>query len=119
MCCSNKAAIKKQQMKTRKEDIRTTRKKAKAMGLQNIQFSTWGYHWERFIHLTPTFYQEFLDGDDKKRCDWAKKYCLLITDGYAESEIFALKIDGIQLLPFANNVWIDGSKRISKSEEVA
>ena len=114
-----KLQLKNNKMKTRKEDIRTTRKKAKSIGLQNIQFSTWGYHHEVFTSLTPIVYQEFLEGDDKTRCDWAKKYCLQITEGYEESEIFALKIDGIELLPFANKVWIDGSKRISKPKEVA
>ena len=106
-------------MNTRKKDIRTTRKEMKAMGFQNIQFSTWGQHLERFTHFIPAVYQEFLEGDEKTRCDWAKKFCYQITDGYEESELLALKIDGIELLPFANKVWVDGSKRISKPKEVA
>ena len=96
-------------MKQRKEDIRTTRKKAKAIGFQNIQFSTWGEHHERFTHFIPTVYQEFLEGDDKTRCDWAKKFCVDITDGFEEEEIVALEIDGVKLLKWAEQKWIDGS----------
>ncbi|MDA7820473.1 hypothetical protein N9A30_05605 [Flavobacteriaceae bacterium] len=87
-------------MNTRKKDIRTTRKEFKAMGFQNIQFKTWGHHHERFSFFIPELYKEFLEGDDKTRCDWAKKFCLQITDGFEEEEILSLKIDGIELIGF-------------------
>lgn len=96
------------EMKTRKQDIRTTRKEMKAMGFQNIKFKTWGHSHERFSFFNPELYKEFLEGDDKTRCDWAKKFCLQITDGFEEEEILSLEIDGIELIGF-NHKWIDGS----------
>ena len=94
--------------KERKKDIRTTRKEMKAMGFQNIQFKTWGHYHERFSFFNPELYKEFLEGDDKTRCDWAKKFCFQITDGFEEEEILSLEIDGIELIGF-NQKWIDGS----------
>jgi hypothetical protein len=117
LSCSNEATIKTIDMNntvTRKKDIRTTRKEMKAMGFQNIKFNTWGQSHERFSFFNPELYQEFLEGDDKTKCDWAKKFCIQITDGYKENEILSLEIDGIELLEWADRNWIDGSEQTFK-----
>lgn len=95
---------------TRKKDIRTTRKEMNAMGFQNIKFKTWGHSHESFSFFIPELYNEFLEGDDKTKCNWAKKYCFQITDGFEEEEILSLEIDGIKLIGWADQKWIDGSK---------
>ena len=95
---------------TRKKDIRTERKEMKAMGFQNLKFSTWGFHSENFLSISTSLYSEFLEGDDKTKCDWAKKFCFQITDGFEEKEILSLEIDGIKLIGWADKKWIDGSE---------
>ena len=104
---------------TRKKDIRTERKEMKAMGFQNIKFSTWGHSHERFTVFFPDLYNEFLEGDDKTKCDWAKKFCLQITDGFKEEEILALEIDGIKLIGWGDQEWIDGSKLKFNLKDIA
>ena len=80
------------------------------MGFQNLKFSTWGFHSENFLSISTSLYSEFLEGDDKTKCDWAKKFCLQITDGFEEKEILSLEIDGIKLIGWADKKWIDGSE---------
>ena len=94
----------------RRKDIRTIRKEMKATGFQNIKFNTWGRSHERFSFFIPELYKEFLEGDDKTKCDWAKKFCLQITDGFEEKEILSLEIDGIKLIGWVDKKWIDGSE---------
>ena len=92
----------------RRKDIRTIRKEMKATGFQNIKFNTWGHSHERFSFFTPELYKEFLEGDDKTKCDWAKKFCFQLT-GYKEKDILAFELDGIKLIGWADQKWIDGS----------
>ena len=92
----------------RKKDIRTIRKEMKATGFQNIKFNTWGHSHERFSFFIPELYKEFLEGDDKTKCDWAKKFCFQLT-GYKEKDILAFELDGIKLIGWADQKWIDGS----------
>lgn len=107
-------------MKTRKKDIRTVRKEMKAIGFQNIKWSTWRYHHETFGSLSPLDYKMFLEGDNKEKCDWAKSRIKLLTGGECnEDEILALEIDGVKLLEFANPYWIDGSKRNFNEKNIA
>ena len=68
-------------MKTRKKDIRTVRKEMKAIGFQNIKWTTWRYHRETFGSLSPLDYKMFLEGDNKEKCDWAKRNIKILTGG--------------------------------------
>lgn len=97
-------------VKERKKDIRTIRKEHIALGFFNIRFSVWGYHWERTVDLPNHLKMEFIDGDDKARCNWAKDFIIQLTDGeFNQDDLLAMKINGIDLLNFSEQKWIDGS----------
>jgi len=97
-------------VKKRKKDIRTIRKEHIALGFFNIRFSVWDYHWERTVDLPIDLKKEFIEGDDKARCDWAKDFIIQLTDGeYNQDDLLAMKINGIDLLNFSEQKWIDGS----------
>jgi len=107
-------------IKKRKKDIRTIRKEAKANGFINIRFSVLEYHYEKFVYIRDELYNEFIEGNDKARCDWAKKFIIQITDGeYDEDDLLALKIDNIDLLKFCETKWIDTSDRTHSKERQA
>jgi hypothetical protein len=92
----------------RKKDIRTVRKEMKAEGFVNIKFDTWGQSHETFGSFDPEKYKEFLDGDNKVKCDWVRKHIFTITGGYDVDDLVSLEIDGIELINWYQQKWIDG-----------